>query len=66
MKWTPDIFHSDRLELSWLDLFRLALGMELRISALRIRRENTEPVIDVIRETQEIWKEIRDHSRSAH
>ena len=38
MNWTPSPFKSDVVEFSWLDLLRLALGMELRDGALTVRR----------------------------
>jgi hypothetical protein len=44
MKWIPSPFKSDVVEFTWLDLLRLALGMELRDSALvarRARRKNS-------------------------
>ena len=42
MKWTPSPFKSDVVEFTWLDLLRLALGMELRDSALIARRARKE------------------------
>jgi hypothetical protein len=38
MKWIPNPFKSDIVEFTWLDLLRMALGKELRDSALIARR----------------------------
>lgn len=38
MKWIPDPFRSDVVELTWWDLLRLALGREVKDSALIARR----------------------------
>jgi hypothetical protein len=39
MKWTPHGFRSDEVELTWIDLLKLALGMEIRDGALIARRK---------------------------
>jgi hypothetical protein len=38
MKFTHNLFTSDILEMTWLDLFKLMLGKELKVSALIVRR----------------------------
>ena len=38
MKWNPSPFESDVVELTWLDLLKLVLGIELRDSACVVRR----------------------------
>ena len=38
MKWTSHPLKCDTVEFTWLDLFRMMLGQELRDSALIARR----------------------------
>lgn len=45
MKWTPSAFRADTVSLTWADLFRLALGMELSDSACVVRRVPAEPLV---------------------
>lgn len=41
MKFHHHPFQCDRLELTWMDLIRLALGRELKVSALIVKREGS-------------------------
>lgn len=43
MKWIPNAFRSDRVQLTWWDLLKLAIGLEIKDSACRVRRGAMKP-----------------------
>lgn len=38
MKWWPSAFYCDRVYLTWRDLLRLAIGLEVRDGACIVKR----------------------------
>ena len=38
MKWTPSGFGHDQVEFTWLDLFKMIIGKELKNGALVAKR----------------------------
>ena len=48
MKWTPSGFGHDQVEFTWLDLFKMMLGKELKNGALVAKRARGQVALCII------------------